>query len=320
MKRLTIFLALAMIFAMTMTSCAVIDYINGLFAKPEEWLLNTDFKVSDCLPDGEGKPLRVILLLGQSNASGASRTAYLKDNVDADLYARYEGGFENILINYCIDDWNNTSEGEFRPVNTECGAASGFFGPEIGMAEVLTEAFPDEKIIILKYTYSGTNLHYQWLAEGERGAIYNALKKFIDTYMTYLYDKNYRASIGAICWMQGESDSNEYKSERYYENTVNFVKYMREDFAAYAADGGIYFIDAGISDSEAWECYPVINEAKERFARQSELNIYFSTIELGLTVNTEPQGEPDIAHYDSLSELALGRKFGEIIADIYKNK
>ncbi len=320
MKRFVLFIALFLTASLILTSCTVIDYIKGFFTESDEWQLNTDFKVVDCLPDGEGSPIKVILLLGQSNASGASRSDYLKDNVGDEQYAIYENGFENILINYCIDDWNNTSNGKFLPVNTKCGAADGFFGPEVGMAEVLTEAFPDEKIIILKYTYSGTNLNYQWLKNGERGAIYKALKTFTDTYMTYLSDKNYQASIGAICWMQGESDSNEEKSEKYYENTVNFVKYMREDFANYASDNGIYFIDAGISDSYAWECYPKINEAKERFSQLSEFNIYFSTIELGLTVNAEPHGEPDVAHYDSVSELMLGREFGKKIVEIYQNK
>lgn len=325
MKKIVSFIVLASIMAITMTSCALTDLVKGLFVDKNDYVvtmdLNTDFKVVDSMPDGDGGSLKVILLLGQSNASGASRCRYLKDNVGDEQYAKYESGFENILINYCVDDWNNTSNGEFRAVNTECGAAEGFFGPEIGMAEVLSEAFPDEQVVILKYTYSGTNLHYQWLSRGERGSIYNALKTFVDTYMGYLIDKNYNASIGAICWMQGESDTNEYKSERYYDNTVNFVKYMREDFAKYSTDGEIYFIDAGISDSEAWQpLYSEINEAKVRFSELSSLNIFFSTIELGLTVNNEPEGEPDIAHYDSLSELELGREFGKRIVEIYKNK
>lgn len=324
MKKIISFIVLASILAITVTSCALTDLIKGLFVDKNDYVvtmdLNTDFKVVDSIPDGEGRSLKVILLVGQSNASGASRCRYLKDTVGDEQYAKYESGFENIIINYCVDDWNNTSDGEFRTVNLECGAADGFFGPEVGMAEVLSEAFPNEQVVILKYTYSGTNLNYQWLSRGERGSIYNALKIFVDTYMGYLLNKNYNASIGAICWMQGESDSNEYKSERYYDNTVNFVKYMREDFDKYSTDGEIYFIDAGISDSYAWECYEKINESKKQFSQLSELNIYFSTIELGFTVNTEPQGEPDVAHYDSLSELELGREFGRRIVEIYQNK
>ena len=46
------------------------------------------------------------------------------------------------------------------------------------------------------------------------------------------------------------------------------------------------------------------------------LNIYFSTIDMGLTIDKEPEGNPDWGHYDSLSELALGRRFGEEILKI----
>ena len=39
------------------------------------------FHIEDTLPDGEGKRARVIILAGQSNASGCSRDEYLKKNV-----------------------------------------------------------------------------------------------------------------------------------------------------------------------------------------------------------------------------------------------
>lgn len=320
MKKYLTLIAIILIATVALTSCELFrqlidknDYVVNLD-------LNTDFEIADTLPDGEGRELKVVVLIGQSNASGASRCEYLKLAVGDEKYQKYEQGFENTLINFCVDDWNNTSNGEFRPVNTECGAAEGFFGPEIGMAEVLSEAFPEEQLVILKYTYSGTDLNYRWLSRGERGSIYKALKKFIDTSMTYLLSKNYRAEIGAVCWMQGESDTNEYKAARYYKNTAALVEYLREDLAEYARSGGIYFIDAGISDSSVWQPEnEIVNEAKKAFAETSPLNIYFSTIDLGLTCENEPNGEPDLAHYDAPSELELGREFGRIIASIYSN-
>ena len=97
----------------------------------------------------------------------------------------------------------------------------------------------------------------------------------------------------------------------------NFIKDLREDLAYYASPNGIHFIDAGISNSPYCEpAYPVINEAKEKFSTLSPLNIYFSTIDMGLTIDKEPEGNPDWGHYDSLSELALGRRFGEEILKI----
>ena len=281
--------------------------------------MNTDFPTPQTLPDGGGKRVRVILLLGQSNATGCSLTSYLEQGVGAEEYAKYEEGYPSVLINYCLDDHKYTSGGEFLPVDLTCGAGKGYFGPEVGMAEALSEAYADETVIILKYTMSGYSLHYHWLSNGERGSIYRACMAFIQAYMQSLHNKNYDARIGAICWMQGESDTTDFKAEHYYANQTKFASYLREDLASYAEEGGIYFIDAGISNSPYCEpAYPAINEAKVRSSKDSELNLYFPTIEAGFTVHKEPEGAPDWGHYDAMSELRLGHLFGEQVVRSYQ--
>ena len=283
------------------------------------WLnMNTEYAQPKELADGQGKAVKVILLLGQSNATGCSINAYLKEGVGEEQYAVYEAGYPSVLVNYCLDDHNATSNGEFVKVDLSCGATNGFFGPEVGMAEVLSAAYPDETVIILKYTMSGYSLHHHWLSEGERGSIYEACMKFVQTYMDSLADYNYDARIGAVCWMQGESDTTDFKASHYYENQMAFAAYLREDLAPYAEEGGICFIDAGISNSPYCEpAYPTINEAKVQFSKQSPQNFYFSTIDAGLTVHMEPQGDPDWGHYDAMSELELGRLFGNCIIESY---
>jgi hypothetical protein len=291
---------------------------------PEEgdpvWLnMNMDYPQPADLADGQGKPVKVILLLGQSNATGCSISEYLKMGVGEEQYAVYEAGFPSVRINFCLDDHNATSNGEFVKVDLTCGSPNGFFGPEVGMAEVLSAAYPDETLIILKYTMSGFSLHYHWLSEGERGSIYEACMKFVQTYMDSLADHHYDARIGAICWMQGESDTTDFKASHYFDNQTAFVTYLREDLAPYAEEGGIHFIDAGISNSPYCEpAYPAINEAKARFSELSLQNWYFSTIDEGLTIHKEPHGDPDWGHYDALSELALGRLFGEYVLRSYE--
>lgn len=283
--------------------------------------MNMNYPIVDNMPDGNREPLKVILLLGQSNASGCSAGLFLKNNIGEEAYSLYENGFDNVLINYCIDNHNATSNGEFVKVDMTCGAYGGAFGPEVGMAEVLSKEFPNENIVILKYTMSGYTINYHWLLKYERADIYEAFLKFVETYMNYLLDKGYNAKIGAICWMQGESDTTDFKASRYYENQVKLVEYMRADLSKYAENEGIYFIDAGISNSPYCEPgYPEVNKAKEQFAALSGLNVYFSTIQLGFTIHKEPEGDPDWGHYDSVSELELGREFGKRIVDIYNKK
>lgn len=66
--------------------------------------MNTDYPTCSNLEDGNSQKVNVILLLGQSNASGASLTEYLKKNVSNEKFQEYENGYDNVLINYCIDD------------------------------------------------------------------------------------------------------------------------------------------------------------------------------------------------------------------------
>ena len=57
-----------------------------------------DFPLGDTLPDGEGRHARVILLGGQSNASGCSHDEYLKKTATPEKYAEYERVYSEMLI------------------------------------------------------------------------------------------------------------------------------------------------------------------------------------------------------------------------------
>ena len=284
------------------------------------WLnMNLDYPVADLLPDGQGRPVKVILLLGQSNATGCSLTDYLQKGVTAEEYAAFEAGYSNVLMAFSMDDQKYSSQGAFLSAGLGGGAGEGYFGPELGMAEVLSAAYPEETVVILKFSMSGYSLHHHWLCDRQRGSIYEACMVFVRNHLDYLISRNYDAKIGAICWMQGESDTTDYKASLYFDNQVALVSYFREDLGDYAEEGGICFIDAGISSSPyCLPAYPAINEAKERFAALSPLNYYFSTIDAGLTTLYEPEENPDFGHYDALSELTLGRLFGRHIVKSYE--
>ena len=280
--------------------------------------MDTNFEINDCLNDGNNQKAKVIVLLGQSNASGCTYNNYLEMNTSKEEYERYQNGFDNVLINYSIDNRSYTTNGEFKKVDLTCGVKEGRFGPELGMSDVLSKEFKDETIFILKFTMSGYSLNHHWLSNYERFDIYNACLIFLETYLDFLISKNYDINLDAICFMQGESDTTEYKASRYYNNLIKFTNYLRSDLDKYN-DDEIYFIDAGISDSPYCEpSYPDINKAKEDFSKLSPYNIYFPTIENGLTTMNEPYENPDLGHYDSLSMIRLGELFGEHLINIYK--
>lgn len=316
MKKMNICLMILLIL-MTCFGCD-----NQNYEEPEDEIdysinMNYDFIIDNSLKDGENKKTKVIILLGQSNATGATYVSCLEETATPEKFTEYTNGYDNILINFCIDNHRNTTNGEFRKVDLNCGATTGFFGPEVGMAEVLANNFTEE-IFILKYTMSGYSLNHHWLSKKERGDIYNACMAFLKTYLDFLISKNYDISVDAICWMQGESDTTEYKANLYLENQIVFTNYLREDLAPYQNENGIYFIDAGISSSPyCLPGYPTVNKAKEEFAKLSPLNVYFSTIDNGLTTLYEPASNPDLGHYDSLCEIKLGHLFGQEIVKIY---
>ena len=267
----------------------------------------------DTLPYGFGKKATVILLAGQSNAAGCSRDEYLKQNVSEEQYAEYEAGYDNVYINYFASA-TNESHG-FVKCEAGQGEWGGFFGPELGLAEKLNELYPDQTFFIIKYAWGGTNLYEQWLSpssDGETGPLYNSFVEYVNASLDYLTLKNYDVKVEAMCWMQGESDSlEEDVAIAYEENLSRFVSDIREEFADYASDDGIAFVDAYIAATIFWKYYIQLNQSKQAVADSSPMNAVIDTIAHELSVIGEPRDEPDIAHYDSLSEIKLGHLFAE---------
>lgn len=271
------------------------------------------FTIMDTLPDGNGKNVKVILLGGQSNASGCSRDEYLKKNVSNEKYKEYQNGYDNVYINYISGA--NRSNG-FVKCSVEQGEIEDGFGPELGLAEKLHELHPNETFFIIKCAWGATNLFEQWLSpssEGKTGNLYKQFVKYIETNLEYLESKNYNIEIEGLCWMQGESDSFSVENATNYKDHLNnFIKDIRKEFKHNTSNNGMAFIDAYIADNPAYWVYcDLVNESKRQVAEMSPLNVVIDTIAEGLSCSDEPAETPDLAHYDSLSEIKLGHLFAE---------
>lgn len=301
--KLIIIIALAGALIVGLCAFAVVNYYKKLYATG----------LGNSITNGFGKDARIIILAGQSNAAGCSRDDYLQKNTTPEQYAKYESGFDNVYINYY-----NTGMSESRgfvKCRANQGDMQGFFGPELGLAEKLSELYPDETIFIVKYAWSGTDLCNLWRSPssgGTVGQLYTSFIEYVNRSIEFLELKNYNVKIEAMCWMQGESDSiDEAIALEYESNLTNFISDVRDEFAPYASSDGIAFVDAYIAKSIFWTHYEIINEAKKNVAASSQKNSVVDTISHGLSVTEEPKGEPDIAHYDSLSEIKLGHLFAE---------
>ena len=307
-KKLLIYLCVAL---------AVVAVGLGAFFGIRAYLKNRiTFTVEDTLPDGEGRVAHVILLGGQSNASGCSLVEYLEKNVPADEYESYSEGFDNVYINYYVSDTNIS--GGFVNCKTGQGEWQNAFGPELGIAKSLHDAHPDETFFIIKCAWGGTNLYDQWLppkSEGKTGTLYKKFVAFVDASVKYLCAKNYDVRIEGMCWMQGESDSfSTDHATAYAENLTNLISGIRKRYKKYASDDGIVFIDAYIAYLPMFWVYgDMVNESKQKVAEASPQNILIDTISHGLDTTREPYDNPDVPHYDSLSEIKLGNLFAEAL-------
>lgn len=273
---------------------------------------NMEFTINDTLKDGEGKKVKVFLLAGQSNASGVASKEELKKNISDESYLKYQTGFYNVYINYYNDNGSNKSLG-FINVKLDQGYTLGYFGPELGMGEKFNELYPNETIFIIKYAWGGSNLHTQW--DSKNGNLYKAFIKFTKESMEYLKSKNYDAEIVSMMWMQGESDANLSYASEYKNNLLRMLSSTSKELDNYIQNEGMYFIDAYISQSIYWTEYKTINKAKQKVCDSSSLNMCIDTIKEGLTFDKEPESTPNLAHYDSLSELKLGHLFVQTYID-----
>ena len=275
------------------------------------------FTVKDTLPDGNGKEATIILLGGQSNASGASLDEYLAKNVTPEKYAEYKAGYDNVYINFLSGAKMSQA---FVPCSILQGEGESAFGPELGLADKLHELYPDKTFFIIKCAWGGTNLYSQWLSptsKGMTGSLYKQFISFVNTSVDYLISKNYDVKIEGMCWMQGESDAFTKKhSEKYAEHLSNLIGDIRNEFSQYAGEDGIAFVDAYIADTPGvWPYYEAVNRGKAEVAGRSPINVVIDTIAAGLECTEEPEGAPDLAHYDSMSEILLGHLFAEALSE-----
>lgn len=265
-------------------------------------------------------PVDVIVISGQSNAVGCTHSNCITRSIGHSKYQEYMEGYKGIQI--AFDSWtkdvqqdkvlfysqNKSKDDTFMKTMLGQGNGLGTFGPEIGIAESTYEKYSD-KLFLIKYACGASNLKDDWASKDS--PMYPRLIKYVKKQIKNLEDMGYVPTIKAFCWMQGEGDAWEGYYQHYFDNLSLFVSNIREDLLELSGNVELPFIDAGISNARNWQYYKEVNEAKKQFAALSDNNIYIDTIEAGLHTNEEPFSDPDTAHYDTESEVELGRLFAE---------
>ena len=273
----------------------------------------------------EPKPIDVVLISGQSNAVGCTRSNCISRSIGASKYQEYMKGYSEIQIAFdsWTKDWpdaqdlskvvyysqNYSKDDDFVKVMLGQGNSLGTFGPEIGIAEAMHEKYAD-KLCLIKFACGASNLKDDWTKRDS--PMYPKFIEYVRKQMENLKNKGYLPTIKAFCWMQGEGDSYLGYYEVYQDNLREFVGNVREDLRELAGDKDIPFIDAAINPKRrVWQYGPEVNEAKVAFAEESENNYFIDTVEAGLHTDQEPFDQIDECHYDSESQVQLGHLFAE---------
>lgn len=235
----------------------------------------------------------IYLLAGQSNAAGTSKIDYSLPKEDRDRKT-----YRNVLVYYQRRSTDGVYSRDFRFANLKEGHGSNndAIGPELGMAEVLSEQYrtTDRIAVILKTAAGGTSIVNQlpkkdgidisneeyflergsWLPtaldpepDGDyfrpTGFLMREMYTNMSNCVSELISMGCKAenvSFKALCWMQGEDD----RRDSHYDVYAEYFALMAEEFRDQATK---------VSGKDCSEMPIIIGEISETFSSAKEADI-----------------------------------------------
>jgi hypothetical protein len=182
--------------------------------------------------------------------------------------------------------------------------AEPWFGPEITFAHEISNAFPDEQILIIKFAIGSSSL-LAWapdwstkdagLTNNENdGPLYMKLLKFIDAVTV-----NMDPQFIALMWMQGERDSKfQYTAQHYAVCFKNLISQFRTD----------------LKIPNLPVIYGQVNPPLEQFTfantvRQAQIQTETDIINTKMVLTDDLSKHDDSLHYNTGGIMELGRRF-----------
>lgn len=242
------------------------------------------------------QPCRLFLLGGQSNMDGCGR-----ENEIPESFRRHP---ENVVV------WDNRRMCWVRLTeDTTAIARNHMFGPELAFAHKLAAAYPGETIALTKTSAGGTRLFTQWVPEG------GMYQRFIQNFRNAaaaLEKANIPSSIGAMLWMQGESDSDNLEHAKAYEaNLKRMFAEVRRETGHDRLPIVMGRISSSLLKGTPWSMdhVPVVRAAQDAVAAADPHVHLISTDDLTTW--------KDNTHFDGPSQLILGRRMaGPILREL----
>lgn len=181
------------------------------------------------------KKIKVFLLAGQSNMEGRADASKL-DRQDLERLSRVQ---EKVELAY-----NKEPIGPLQAVKPSTEIAEIYnreliFGPELFFGITLSEAWPNEKILLIKLSEGATSLHGCWhpewskekatvIGEENEPKLYKLFIDYVEQTLSKYEKEEYE--ICAMLWIQGETDAgNKIAESAYGENLQQFINHLRQD-------------------------------------------------------------------------------------------
>jgi len=205
-------------------------------------------KAAKPMPGAKG-PVKIFLLMGQSNMNGRGRIEVLRDKLTKDLPDKYPPS----LVEMRKDVWITGANGngiskQMSNVRLEPGFAQfDYFGPELAFGHAVGDHF-DEPVMLIKIFGGGTPLATDWTSpsaakrtgrqgplKGRRAGFQKAFYRTKDTVENLAeliegYGPKQGYQIMGMVWVHGNADGGKFARE-YEDNLVDFITDLREMFA-----------------------------------------------------------------------------------------
>ncbi len=187
------------------------------------------------------------------------------------------------------------------------------FGPEVGLAQVLNDSFPNQPTVLIKYAVGGSSL-LDWspnydsvqanvTGHPQFGALYDSLMMRVDS-----VSRRVPLRPVAFLWMQGERDAKiAAAGQHYYRNFTTLINRLRHDLEAEELPVLIGQINPPT------EAYP----ARQQVRRAQDSVV--ATVSNTVLVRTDDLDKwDDHLHYSSVGQQELGRRFGFQVVPLLK--
>ncbi len=240
----------------------------------------------------QSKPIKVFILAGQSNMDGCG--------LGAELPKRYQKDPSNVLT------WDNNKRIWVEPKKTTFSERRDLmFGPETTFAHVLSRAFPNDSIRIVKTSAGGTKLYRHWLPDS---SMYRRCLQNFSNACLSLEESNQPFELSGMLWMQGESDSETLEMANAYEENL---KRMFADIREKTGKPDLPIVMGRISSSLLKETPWVFDHT--RIVQQAQDNVAAQDPHVHIINTDKLTTLDDNTHFDTKAQLKLGRQMAKLM-------